>query len=200
MLWYCINWIITLVSSQKFFKLITRIIFEASSVSGLSQNLLARTKQAENNKINVLFFRQIEARKKIFLPAAWSARTRCRSNAFSMDPLKFEKKTVWNIFEEDGKILFNFILTKKKIKIKNTFLPEVLYSSCLSLEQAFKFQIRFFFIEKNYFHIDIISGWMEKICQKCLDRFVIYVSTNQYKLPAIRSIFASIPLIGKVIT
>ena len=111
-----------------------------------------------------------------------------------------KKKTVWNIFQDDGKILFTFILTKKIIKLKNTFLPEVLYSSCLSLEQAFKFQIRFFFIEKNYFHIDIISGWMEKICQKCLDRFVIYVSTNQYKLPAIRSIFASIPLIGKVIT
>ena len=42
-----------------------------------------------------VFFRQIE--KKIFklnnyLPAAWSARTRCRSNAFNMDPLKFGKK------------------------------------------------------------------------------------------------------------
>ena len=87
-----------------------------------------------------------------------------------------------------------------RTKTCQSTLPEVLYSGCLSLKQAFKFQIGFFFIEKNYFHIDIISGWMEKICQKCLDRFVIYVTTNQYKLPAIRSIFASIPLIGKVIT
>ena len=116
--------------------------------------------------------------------------------------------TLWNLkrknclkyFRGWWQNLFHFHFDEKKIKLKNTFLPEVLYSSCLSLEQAFKFQIRFFFIEKNYFHIDIISGWMEKICQKCLDRFVIYVSTNQYKLPAIRSIFASIPLIGKVIT
>ena len=147
-----------------------------------------------------VFFRQIEARKKIFLPAAWSARTRCRSNAFSMDPLKFEKKKLFEIFSRMMAKSFSPSFWRKKFKLKNTFLPEVLYSSCLSLEQAFKFQIRFFFIEKNYFHIDIISGWMEKICQKCLDRFVIYVSTNQYKLPAIRSIFASIPLIGKVIT
>ena len=143
------------------------------------------------------FFVKSKQEKKIFLPAAWSARTRCRSNAFSMDPLKFEKKNCLKYFPGWWQNLFQLHFDEKKIKIKNTFLPEVLYSSCLSLEQAFKFQIRFFFIEKNYFHIDIISGWMEKICQKCLDRFVIYVTTNQYKLPAIRSIFASIPLIGK---
>ena len=153
----------------------------------------------ENNKINVVFFVKSKQEKNIFLPAAWSARTRCRSNAFSMDPLKFEKNCL-KYFRGWWQNLFHFHFDEKKFKLKNTFLPEVLYSSCLSLEQAFKFQIRFFFIEKNYFHIDIISGWMEKICQKCLDRFVIYVTTNQYKLPAIRSIFASIPLIGKVIT
>ena len=110
------------------------------------------------------------------------------------------KKKLFEIFSRKMAKSFSPSFWRKKFKLKNTFLPEVLYSSCLSLEQAFKFQIRFFFIEKNYFHIDIISGWMEKICQKCLDRFVIYVTTNQYKLPAIRSIFASIPLIGKVIT
>ena len=42
-----------------------------------------------------------------------------------------------------------------------------------------------------------LPGWMEKICQESSHSLVIDVSTNNYKLSAIRFIFSSVPTMKK---
>ncbi len=56
LLWYIMSCMMTLVSSQKFFRLITLMMLAASSASGSSLNLLARTRQAAAWKKTISVF------------------------------------------------------------------------------------------------------------------------------------------------